>query len=75
MTKQELETIRNIIDRLQKPHLGCALHKEEEEAARLLAPGADVVSRIYIDTWLIGPLLHLLPEARDPGLAVRMSRR
>lgn len=64
MTKGEEETIRNIIARLKSPNAGCASD----------TPGENV-SRVYIDTWLIGPLECLLPETRDVALAARMSRK
>jgi hypothetical protein len=63
MTKKEERTIRNIIERLKQERLGaaegyCELKKFD---------------RIYIDTWLIGPLECLLPESRDTDLAQCMS--
>jgi len=63
MTKAEERTIRNIITRLELPRLGAAEGSNEN------------VSRIYVDTWLIAPLRALLPESRDPQLAVKMSGR
>jgi len=71
MTKQEERTIRNIIARLKKERCGCASPTFDDEKQ---ANGYEGVARIYVDTWLIGPLECLLPEQRDPKLAERMSK-
>ena len=75
MTKRELETIRNIVARLKKPNCGCS---NSPGFAPLVtdanAHGLEVASRLYLDTWVIPSLEMLLPESRDPALAVRMSR-
>jgi hypothetical protein len=67
VTKAEENTIRNIVARLRRPEIGSSgvgLSVADQERARL-----------YLDTWIIGPLEMLLPgEARDPNLAERMSK-
>ena len=63
MTNGEIETIRNIIKRLRADRLGAAEGYN------------DNISRMYVDTWLIGPLECLLPESRDVTLAVKMSKQ
>ena len=76
MTKGEIETIRNIIARLKEPNLGCSnspIHNfivEPANSAKL-----QVVSDLYLQTWIIPSLEMLLPEARDVDLAVRMSHK
>ncbi len=59
MTKAEEQTIRNLIARLEKPRLGAGEGYGEETRN----------SRIYVDTWGIGPLKMLLPESRNPELS------
>lgn len=79
MTKGELETIRNIVARLKEANIGCARDQNDNctdtgsNTGKI--HGRVSASRIYIDTWLIGPLELLLPEGRDVDLAVSMSRR
>lgn len=78
MTKQEEETIRNLIARLKEPSLGGADGPMHTGGPKTPKPpeGYELVSRIYVDTWLLGALECLLPgEGRDPALAVRMSRK
>lgn len=85
MTKQEEQTIRNIIARLEKPNCGAAmsgtfntdLGKLLEIAETLrgnVSHEVEVVSRIYLDTWVLPPLKMLLPESHNPRLAKSMSR-
>lgn len=64
MTQGEENTIKNIICRLKAERLGAANGYCE------LKPS----DRIYIDTWLIGPLELLLHPDRDVELAERMSK-
>ena len=75
MTKTELQTIRNIIERLNAPNCGCS-HGIGSNSIVQAANAKDIqcVSRIYLNTWVVGALTHLLPESRDPGLAERLSR-
>lgn len=76
MTKTEEQTIRNILARLRQERLGCAEPfsfggKPDERQA----DGYEGVSRVYVNTSLIGPLELLLPENRDPKLAMEISRK
>jgi hypothetical protein len=73
MTKGEIETIRNIVARLKEPRCGSGAPwpGETEHQAR----GYEGVSRVYLDSWIIPALAHLLPEDRDVELAERLSRR
>lgn len=84
MTKAEEQTIRNIIARLQREHLGCSHGGGNaeldllEERNKRTAPfnRIECTARVYVDTWLIGPLACLLPGAgRDTKLAQSMSGR
>lgn len=61
MTNGEIQTIRNIIARLKEPHIGAA--------------SANSLSPLYVETWLIAPLVHLLPETRNVPLAESLSRK
>ena len=83
MTQAEVETIRNIIERLRKPDCGCSHGPGLADRLAALNPRGDdttpamrieAVSRVYIDTWLVVALECLLPESRDTKLAVRLSR-
>lgn len=76
LTKTERETIENIIKRLKKPRAGCADPFPDDSAkAESQANGYEGVSRIYLDTWIIGPLeLLLSDEPRNKTLARDMSR-
>lgn len=76
MTKGEIETLKNIILRLQQPNLGCS-HGPGRESLVLEAnsQGLHVTSDVYLNTWIISSLEMLLPGPhRDVDLAVRMSR-
>lgn len=75
MNKTEIETIRNIIERLKRPNCGCA-HGPGSEAlvAACNGKGIEAPSRLYLDTWVIGALENLLPESRNIDLAARLSR-
>jgi len=75
MTKGELETIRNVIARLEKQNCGCTPGFTHEEAVtELNAKGYECPSRLYLDTWVIGALRALLPETRNVELARDLSR-
>lgn len=82
MTKGEEKTIRNLIERLQKPDCGCSLPTAFSGAIRQMvalraemqSDRVEIVSRIYLDTWVIPSLAMLLPEDRDVDLAEKMSR-
>lgn len=77
LSKAEQRTIRNLIKRLKKQDCGCyhttTLHGDptREELDRMNAMGQEVVSRIYLDTWVIGSLEALLRG--DPRLAEGLS--
>lgn len=90
MTKGEQQVIRNIITRLEDSNCGSAvgLHDGQtaiDQAVKLLrAEGYEVVSRTYLDTWMIPPLRMILPDGngagdsvkgRDVDLAISMSGR
>lgn len=67
MTKAEIETIQNIIYRLKQPRCGASVGTMEFDYEK---------AKLYVNTWLAGPLELLLPgEGRDPNLAARMSRK
>ena len=75
MTKTEIETIRNIVATLKKPNIGCVAGPNcTDEGAGKKSSGKIDASRIYVDTWIIPALEMLLPEMRNPDLALRMSR-
>jgi len=75
MTKQEIETIRNIVARLKQQNCGCANPVGAGPiVAEANALGLAVASRLYLNTGVIPSLEMLLPEQRNPDLAVRMSR-
>ena len=67
MTKTEIAALKALIARLESPRLGAApgvLEFDEEEA------------RLYLQTWIIGPLRKLLPgDGHDPKLALSMLRK
>jgi hypothetical protein len=77
MTQNEIRTIRNIIKRLQMADCGCSnslVGEEVDKAIETLHEARiEAVSRIYIDTWLVGALECLLPESRDTATAVALS--
>lgn len=74
MTKTEIKTIQNVINKLKKENLGCSLpsgtlaklpEQSEEHIDRI-----EYVSRLYLDTWIIPALELLLPgNRRNPELA------
>lgn len=68
MTKTEIAALQNLLDRLRSPRLG---------AAEGYCEGVDdSQSRLYLQSWIIGPLELLLPGPdRNPDLARRMLRR
>lgn len=70
MTKTERAALENLVKRLKKPRAGCAQpYRIDDEA---LTGDYEAVSRIYIETWLVGPLECLL--AGEAKLARDMSR-
>ncbi|QIG67453.1 hypothetical protein EVB39_124 [Rhizobium phage RHph_TM3_3_9] len=81
MTKGEIETIRNIIARLKEPNIGHTISTAEQEhctdegAGKGKSNGRTYATRIYVDTWLIGPLELLIGEGRNVELARSMSRK
>jgi hypothetical protein len=75
LTKTETATIENVIARLKKPNCGCSNGPGTREVvfdANVM--GIEAVSRLYLDTWIIGALELLVAEKRDPKLAERLSR-
>lgn len=77
MTKTEIETITNIVARLNEPNCGCSNGMGYEAiVAAVNAKDIEAVSRIYLNTWIIPSLRMLLPgDEHDPKLALSMSRR
>jgi len=85
MTREELETVQNIIDRLKAPDCGCGgmginrarkILVETEIESQMYGTKIELVSRTYLDTWVIPALEMLLPgERRNTKLAVKLSRR
>lgn len=86
MTKTEERAIRNVIARLSKPECGCSpdttFNATTREIVRLRDEMPDecgtrrveIVSRIYLDTWIIPALALLLPGAeRNPELAADLA--
>lgn len=79
MTKTEVQTIQNLITRLKLPNCGCSLDPWQH-AAYLTQRGTEadvaIVTRLYLNTWVIPSLEMLLPgEGRNPQLAARLSGR
>jgi hypothetical protein len=62
MTKSEEKVLRNIVRRLKGEHAA------EHVRAALTGP-----ARIYLETWVIPALEHLLPEKRDVKLALDLT--
>lgn len=77
MTKKERQVITNIINRLKCERLGCAEPFPDASAAQeKQAHGYEGVSRLYVNTWLIGPLELMLSDKQDAlDTAVSMSRK
>jgi len=78
VNKTETETIRNIIKRLREPRAGCSTPEPFGKTPENMPHDYELVSRIYINTWLVGPLELLVEEGRtisDLILACDMSRR
>lgn len=78
MTQGEIETIQNIINRLKMPRAGCAtsITHSQVPGCETNVEGYESIARLYIETWLIGPLQCLLPgSGRDVELARSMSKR
>lgn len=86
MTKDEIATIENLIARLSEENCGCSpgpgtLKKIDAAGIRTKADPEKttateyaVVSRIYLNTWIIPSLQMLLPGSdRAPKLARSMS--
>ncbi len=70
MTKTEELVLRNVIARLQCKPMPNGRHRETEEVREALTETAG----LYLDTWVIAALERLLPESRDPVLALRLCR-
>lgn len=64
MNASEERVIRNVIKRLKG---------EGGSSPEIKAMLADERMRIWLDTWVVGALQHLLPESRDLRLAVDLS--
>lgn len=75
MTKTGQDALRRLIKRLESPSLG-GVYRHIHEGIPKLPEGLEPVSRVYVGTWLIGPLKLLLdgPD-RDPALARTMLDR
>ena len=75
MTKIEIQTLQNVIRRLEKPNCGCSndfLLKALVEQCN--ANGIEAASRLYLNTWVIPALKMLLPgEHYNPELARSFS--
>ena len=75
MNSKEIETIRNLIKRLQKPNLGCSNNLSTVSIVDSAnSAGIECASRVYMDTWIIGALECLLPENLDVDTAISLSR-
>lgn len=84
MTKYEIKTIENLIAHLQSNNGGCSLpfdigRFQMEDAA---AHNQVIMTRQYLDTWVIGPLIMLLREIDgrpnpdyDPEIAASMANK
>lgn len=83
LSKTEQRVIQHIINRLKEENLGSAgYHPEQLELMKMLNSWEDqlgrrkqieCVSRIYLDSWIIPALEHLLPGPdRDPELAEKL---
>jgi hypothetical protein len=71
MTKGEIETITNIIQRLKAGRDG----NEPSSIPEITDALNDRSMSIWLDTWVIGALECLVPgDGRDVDLAVRLSR-
>lgn len=82
MTNGEIQAIRNVIARLREEDCGCShalIGPDGPELAEAIKTahehGCEVVGRGYLESWIIGALECLLPEARDVDLAVKLSDR
>jgi hypothetical protein len=70
MTQAEETTIRNLIARLDASSPDYRTGRASKEIAEFIeGPG-----RLYLQTWVCGPLQALLPESRNLRLAVSMSQ-
>lgn len=76
MTKAELQAIEGIIARLKKQNCGCHNAIGTEGLVKLANfLDMEVVSRIYLNTWVIPALELLLPgEKRNPTLAAKLAK-
>lgn len=87
MTKTELRALRNVIRRLREENCGCSpdttFNATTREIVRLAdtirggdhgSATVEIVSRIYLDTWII-PALELLLDTpdRNPQLAADLA--
>lgn len=71
MTKGEIETIQNVIEKLKAGRGGGKVTCSPEIAEKLKSRDVS----IWLDTWVIGALECLLPgKDRDVDLAVKLSR-
>lgn len=70
MTKTEIAVIQNTIRRLRAGRDGAPVRLSDEIAAALLDPQM----RIWLDSWVIGPLELLLPgQERNLNLAKKIA--
>lgn len=85
MNRTEVAAIRNVIARLKEANCGCSpdtiFNNTTREIVRLAETlrephTLEIVSRIYLDTWIIPALELLLPgEGRDPELARELAAK
>jgi len=92
MTKTEEAAIRNVIARLKEANCGCSpdttFNTDVKEIVRIadsirerddihsVNKVVEIVSRIYLDTWIVPALELLLPgKDRDPELARDLAAR
>jgi len=70
MTKTEIAVIQKTISRLRAGRDGAPVRASDEIAAALLDPQM----RIFLDSWVIGPLELLLPgQERNLNLAKKIA--
>jgi hypothetical protein len=74
MNKTRQQALEFLLKRLREPRAGCA--EPFPGSTETQARGYEGISRIYIETWLAGPVELLLSDNnRDQKLALDMLRR
>lgn len=81
MTQIEVAVLESIIARLESPNCGCQHHTPNPQIAAAVEAAAKVdqklelVSRAYLDSWVVPALRALLPgPERNPKLAYQLCR-